>query len=145
MSQKTLYVRDWMTQQPVTVVPDACLADAYELMVTNGVRRLPVVDRQGQLVGIITRSDIHQLLPVTKNQKARLAAEMALRQRLVREIMSWEPVTIEPDQTIQAAAELMLEYTVSGLPVVDADRLVGIITESDIFRLVVELWDDPNA
>ncbi|MCB0043656.1 MAG: CBS domain-containing protein, partial [Caldilinea sp.] len=62
--------------------------------------------------------------------------------RKVGEIMTWDPVTVDPEDTIQDAAERMLEYQVSGLPVVDGTRLVGIITESDIFRLVVESWSE---
>jgi acetoin utilization protein AcuB len=58
----------------------------------------------------------------------------------IREAMTWDPVTISPGHVLQAAAELMLEYQVSGLPVVEAGQVVGIITESDVFRAIVESW-----
>ena len=136
-----------MTPDPITVTPDDDLADAYELMLRNDVRRLPVVDDDGELVGILTRSDVQQLIPVHDYDSDRFEAELALVGTLVREVMSWDPVTAAPDETLQDAAERMHEFRVSGLPIVNGRELVGIITESDIFRLVVETWsrDDDST
>jgi CBS domain-containing protein len=65
--------------------------------------------------------------------------------RAVRDVMTYDPITVDPEDTIQEAAERMLEYEVSGLPVISGNRPVGIITESDIFRLVVESWAETEA
>ena len=131
-------VQDWMRENPVTIDPDATLAAAQELMIENEVRRLPVVER-GELVGIITNSDILRQIPATV-EEADDDTRLLLTQRTVREVMTYSPMTINPSATIQEAAERMLEYQISGLPVVRNNKVVGIITESDIFRLVVESW-----
>jgi CBS domain-containing protein len=130
-------VQDWMTQNPVTIAPDATLAEAYDLMLEREVRRLPVVDRE--LVGIITFSDLLRQAPIS-GEEVDTETRLLLNEKRVREICISDPVTISPSATIQEAAERMLEYQVSGLPVVRNGKVIGIITESDIFRLVVESW-----
>ena len=132
-------VQDWMSENVIVVAPDASLADAYALMLENEVRRLPVVDRE--LIGIITYSDILRHVPVSV-EEADEATRILLTQRTVREAMTYSPITISPSATIQEAAERMLEYQVSGLPAVRNGQAVGMITESDIFRLVVESWSE---
>ncbi len=131
-------VQDWMRENPVSVAPDATLATARELMSENEVRRLPVVER-GELIGILTNSDILRQIPSTVDESDD-DTRLLLTQRTVREVMTYSPMTINPSATIQEAAERTLEYPVSGLPVVRNGTVVGIITESDIFRLVVESW-----
>lgn len=131
-------VQDWMRENPVTIAPDATLATAQDLMSEHEVRRLPVVER-GELIGIVTHSDILRQIPITADESDD-ATRVLLTQRTVREVMTYSPITINPSATIQEAAERMLEYQVSGLPVVRSGKVVGIITESDIFRLVVESW-----
>lgn len=136
-------VRDWMTADPVTIQRDAPLAEAYKLMEENEVRRLPVVNRQRELIGIITRSDLLQHVPFFPDEDE-LEEELPYINLTVEEVMSYEPICIESTDTIQDAAELMLEAKVSGLPVLAGNKLVGIITESDIFRLVVAEWGEED-
>jgi CBS domain-containing protein len=130
-------VQDWMTENPVTIAPDATLAEAYDLMLEREVRRLPVIDRE--LVGIITFGDLLREVPVT-GEEADTETRLLLNEKRVREVAVYDPITINPSATIQEAAERMLEYQVSGLPVVRNGKVIGMITESDIFRLVVESW-----
>ena len=130
-------VQDWMTENPVTIAPDATLAEAYEMMLEREVRRLPVVDRE--LVGIITMGDVLRQLPVSGEEED-TATRLLLNEKRVCDVCISDPITINPSATIQEAAERMLEYQISGLPVVRNGKLIGIITESDIFRLVVESW-----
>jgi len=134
-----MLVQDIMRRDPVTVSPDVTLVDAYELMADNEVRRLPVVT--DELVGMVTLSDIMGSIP-TILADLDMETRLTLSAQKVRNVMAWGPVTVRPDHTIQDAAERMLEYQVSGLPVVEGGKVVGIITESDIFRLVVESWSD---
>ncbi len=141
LARHRMEVRDWMTADPVTVTPEARLAEAYNLMEENEVRRLPVVNRQGELVGILTRSDLLQHIPFFPDEDE-LEEELPYINMTVEEAMSYDPTCIESTDTIQDAAELMLEAKISGLPVLAGNRLVGIITESDIFRLVVAEWGE---
>jgi acetoin utilization protein AcuB len=141
LARHRMEVRDWMTADPVTVAPDAPLAGAYKLMEENEVRRLPVVNKSRELVGILTRSDLLQHVPFFPNDEE-LEEELPYINLSVEEAMSFDPISIESTDTVQDAAELMLEAKVSGLPVRAGNRLVGIITESDIFRLVVAEWGE---
>ncbi len=136
MAKKTL-VQDIMTRDPLTVTPDTSLIDAYEMMTDNEIRRLPVVTNE--LVGIVTLSDILGSIP-SLLAEADVETKLLLSARKVRSVMSWSPSVVNPEDTIQDAAERMLDEQISGLPVISGSNLVGIITESDIFRLVVESW-----
>ena len=133
-----------MTESPIVIGSDATLFEAHTTMIENDIRRLPVVADDQMLIGIITLSDILKTLPVRdpNDDKAEAEAERLMTHRYVHQVMTAEPLTIAPDDSIQDAAEMMLEYKVSGLPVVEGERVVGIITESDIFRLIVESWEE---
>ncbi len=144
VARHRMEVRDWMTADPVSVAPDALLAEAYKLMEENEVRRLPVVNKSRELVGILTRSDLLQHVPFFPDEDE-LEDELPYINMTVEEAMSYDPISIESTDTVQDAAELMLESKVSGLPVRAGNRLVGIITESDIFRLVVAEWGEDEG
>lgn len=137
-------VGSWMTSPALTIRPQTSLFEAYNLMYENDVRRLPVVDRDGTLVGILTMSDVQQASPIVPGDDDDTARRLLVSVQTVEEIMTPDPVTVTIDDTVRDAAERMLEYEVSGLPVIEGDRVIGIITESDIFRLVVESWADIN-
>ena len=141
MNRHEAEVRQWMTAPPVVVTAQTSLLDAYQYMNENDIRRLPVVTRDNMLVGILTMSDIQRTIPLFF-QGADLATDLLLNDQKVQQVMTQYPITIDPDDTIRDAAELMLEYQISGLPVVENGRVVGVITESDIFRLVVKSWGE---
>ncbi|MCK6625048.1 MAG: CBS domain-containing protein [Anaerolineae bacterium] len=133
-------VKDWMTRDVVTISPEMTLPEAHRLMEEKKIRRLPVVD-SGRLVGIVTRGDIRGAEPSGATSLSIWEVNYLLAKLKIGEIMTAHPLTIAAEETIGEAARLMLEKKISGLPVVDnAGRLVGIITESDIFRLVVQEW-----
>ncbi len=133
-------VRDWMSRQVVTVTPDTLLSEASRLMTERRIRRLPVVEN-GRLLGILTYGDVRAARPSLLTNPDPDKTTHLMAQIRVAQIMTRDPVTVSQDATIGQAAELMLRFAISGLPVVDeAKRLVGIITESDIFRLVVHGW-----
>jgi len=133
-------VGSWMTSPALTIRPEATLFEAYNTMYENDVRRLPVVDSDGTLIGIVTLSDIQQASPIIIGDDDDTPRRLMASEQTVEEIMTPDPVTVLIDDTVRDAAERMLEYEVSGLPVIKEDRVIGIITESDIFRLVVESW-----
>lgn len=127
-------VADWMTRDPITIPPDTTLLEALGLMERSKVRRLPVVDG-GRLVGIITKSDVQTALgPIDRFSK-----HPEIGRRRVDEFMARDPITTSPGEQLENAALVMLEKKISGLPVVEKGRLVGIITESDIFRALIEI------
>lgn len=131
-------VKDWMTYGIVTVTPETTLPVAHKIMTENEVRRLPVVDEAGKLVGIVTLSDIRSVETMPPSSLSMWELNYLLSRMAVTEIMARNPVTTTPMDSIGKAALTMLEHKVSGLPVVEPDgSLVGIITESDIFSMVV--------
>lgn len=133
-------VRDWMTREVTTISPDTTVLEAGRLMVDRTIRRLPVIEND-RVVGIVTYGDVRGARASAATRLDIWELSFLLSQLTVREIMTPNPATISPDETIGAAAKLMLKFMIGGLPVIDThDRLVGIITESDIFRLVARDW-----
>jgi acetoin utilization protein AcuB len=134
-------VRDWMSRDVITVTPETPLPDADRLMVSHVIRRLPVVDSKGRLVGIVTYGDIRSARPSRVTALSIWELNYLVNRLKVAEIMTRQPITVSQDATIGEAAQLMLKSMISGLPVLDNQgNLVGIITESDIFRMVVRDW-----
>lgn len=117
-----MFVRDWMSSPAVTLAPGTALEDALELMQKRKIRRAPVIDARS-LAGIITKSDLQAALSRPESLGVPLA-----------KVMQRDVLTVAPDETIEGAAQIMLRRKISGLPVVDNGKVVGIITESDLFR-----------
>lgn len=135
-------VRNWMSTDVVTVSPETSLPDAAQLMTGKVIRRLPVME-DGRLVGIVTYGDIRNARPSGVTTLSIWELNYLVNKIRMADIMTKNPVTVSPDNTIGAAAKKMMTNMVSGLPVLDdKDNLVGIITESDIFRLVARTWVD---
>lgn len=134
------FVKDWMTPNPISIHKDTTLPDAHALMKENGIRRLPVVDDHDKLVGICSLSDVREAQPSDATTLSIYELNYLLAKLNVEKIMSKKVLTVTPSSTIVEAAQLMLDKKVGGLPVVEGDKLVGIITESDIFRMVVKSY-----
>ncbi|MCK7495241.1 MAG: CBS domain-containing protein [Comamonadaceae bacterium] len=123
-----MLVRNRMSRPAVTVRQDAEFQKALALMQEKKLRRLPVVDDDGRLVGIVVERDLL------------VAAMRYLQSRVeIGDIMTRNVVTVSPDADLVDVARTMLERKIGGLPVVEDGRLVGIVTESDIFRRFVEM------
>lgn len=142
---RDLLVQDWMTRKVITVDVRTTLPDAHKLMRTNQIRRLPVMDK-GRLAGIVTRSDIREASPSDATTLSVWELTYLLGKLEVRQIMTTDPVTIGPEASIKDAAKLMYSHKIGGLPVLDrTGHLVGIITESDIFRILIAWFDEQEA
>lgn len=133
---KSLTVRDWMTPNPITVTPSTTVPEANTLMKQGRIRRLPVVEN-GKLVGIVTLGDIREASPSDATSLSIYELNYLVAQLTVEKIMTKDPVTIDPNASVKKAAKLLLEHKIGSLPVMDGGMLVGIITESDIFRVLV--------
>lgn len=131
-------VRDWMSKDVVTITPETTLPEAHRIMTNEEIRRLPVVDGSGRLIGIVTLGDVRAAEPSPATSLSVWELNYLLSTLKIGKIMTHDPFTIGLDATIGEAARMMLEHRISGLPVVDEDHhVVGIITESDIFSMVV--------
>lgn len=126
MSDPSTLVREAMTSDPLVVSPDQTLGQAWAMMNEQGCRHMPVV-QDGQLVGILSMTDI-----------GRLGATVpSLMARSVRESMTEQPFTVGPDEPIESAAAQMGIRKVNCLPVVAAGKLVGIVTTYDLLDALV--------
>jgi acetoin utilization protein AcuB len=132
-------VREWMSADPITADIDLPIMEAHKLMTDHRIRRLPVIDR-GQLVGIVTLGDVRGAEPSEATSLSIWELNYLLSKLSVERVMSSPVINVQPDDPVPEAARLMLTHKIAGLPVVDGDGLVGIITESDIFRMVVHHW-----
>ena len=132
-------VKDWMTHDVITITADTTLPTAHKLMSNYNIRRLPVVDKNGRLCGIVTRGDIRGAEPSEATTLSIWELNYLLAKLKIKKVMIKEPlIVVHQQDSIVTAARLMLENKVSGLPVLDENqKLIGIITESDIFRMVV--------
>jgi acetoin utilization protein AcuB len=131
-------VKDWMTHDVITISSQSTLPEAHQIMMNEEIRRLPVVDDHGRLVGIITLGDVRGAQPSPATSLSIWELNYLLSSLRVEKIMTPDPITINIEATIGEAARTMLENRLSGLPVIDnGGKLAGIITESDIFSMVV--------
>jgi acetoin utilization protein AcuB len=128
-----------MSQGVATIHSDALVRGATEMMRTRRLRHLPVVDREGRLVGIVTDRDLRQVIfdPSIRSQ-AGVAADI-LGRLTVRDVMTWGVITARPDTALAEAARRMHEQKIGALPVVEGERVVGIITESDILKAFLDV------
>jgi acetoin utilization protein AcuB len=134
-----MFVRNWMSAPAVTVDSETSAPEALKLLEQRGFRRLPVADA-GRLVGIVTKVDLQEALGPVPAAWARLKLKVA-------DVMVKNPVSVEAGETLEAVAKLMLTKKIAGLPVVEEDRVVGLITESDVFRALCEIlgFEEPGA
>ncbi len=130
-----------MTKNPVTIGPDANVVEASELMKKERVHRLPVLDKDKKLIGVISEKDILYASPSPASSLSIHEMAYLLSRLTVRKLMSKDPVTIRRDTTVEEAARLMVDQDLSCLPVVDEEgHLVGIVSKSDMFKILLELF-----
>ncbi len=134
-----MFVRDVMTPNPITVEEDVSFQDALKLIRDKGIRRLPVVDGEGRLVGIITEKDLLYASPSKATSLDVWELNYLLSKLKVKDLMTRNVVTVSDDLPIEEAAKIMADRKIGGLPVLRDGKLVGIITETDIFRVLLKL------
>ena len=134
---ENILVKDWMVAPVVTIEASSPISAAHHLMQNKGVRRLPVINNN-KLVGIVTIGDVREASPSDATTLSIWELNYLWAQLTTEKIMTRNVLTLTPDTLILDAAQTMLEQKVSGLPVLDGGKLVGILTESDIFRMLIK-------
>ncbi len=134
-----MFVRDRMSRNPITITPDTSLHDALRTMREEKIRRLPVLDRKGKLVGIVLERDLLYASPSPATSLSVYELNYLVAKITVGELMTRDVITVEDDCPIEEAARVMVDHHISGLPVMRGGVLVGMITESDLFRVFLEL------
>jgi len=117
-----------MVPNPITISEKASIGEAIELMKINSIRHLPVISKHKKLKGFVTLADLKQSLIPS------MVGDLTLH-----DIMIKDPITVDPDDDIEIAAQLIYKHKIGGMPVTKDDRVVGIITESDILRAFIDM------
>lgn len=132
-----MFVKDKMSTDLVTVNPETNILDALELMRANKIRRLPVVE-DARLKGMVTQLDLLRISPSPATSLSVFELNYLLSKMTVKDAMTANPVTVSAEATVEEAALLMRDNQVGGLPVMDNGKLVGVITETNIFDAFIE-------
>ena len=140
-----MFVANRMTKNPITVTPSTKVDEAESLMKKYKFRRLPVVEN-GKLVGFLSDKDLLQVMPSAATTLAKYEITSLLSKIEVKEIMTKDVITVDEDATIEEAALIMCNKKISGLPVISSvGAVVGVITETDIFKALVDVMGLPEG
>lgn len=135
-----MLVGDWMSTNLVTATEDVSMIKAGRILRDRKIRRLPVVDKEGRLLGIVSERDLKAASPSSATTLDMYEMTYLLSEMKLKAIMTKNPLSIRPTDTVERAALIMRDRKVGCLPVVEeTGRLVGIITDTDIFRLFVSI------
>ncbi len=136
---KTMLVQHWMTRDPVTIEADTPFLEARLLLKEKQIRHLPVLEN-GKLIGVITDRDLKEAAPSGATTLDVFELNYLLFRMKVRDLVKKAPITIKPTNSVEKAALLMHDHRIGCLPVVDdAGKLVGMITETDLLEVMVEI------
>jgi len=135
-----MLVGERMTKQPVTTAPDIPIEEALKLMRESKVRRLPVLDKKGKLVGIITEKDLLYVSPSPATSLSIYELHYLISKIKVQDVMCKDVVTATEYTPLEEAARIMADNKIGSLPVMRDGKLVGIITETDAFKIFLELF-----
>jgi acetoin utilization protein AcuB len=134
-----MQIKERMSKPPITAPPDMPIQEALKLMRSRGIRRLPVVDKKGKLIGIVSDRDLLHAAPSKATSLSVWELNYLLSKVTLKDVMTKDVITVKPDTPVQEAARIMADKKVGGLPVVQNGKLIGVITETDLFRVLVEL------
>jgi len=134
-----MLVRERMSKNPYTITPDTPVEEALKRMHENHVRRFPVVNKASKLVGIVAEKDLLYASPSPATSLSIHELHYLLSKLTVAEVMKQDIVTVTEDTPVEDAARIMADRKIGSLPVVRDGQLVGIITETDLFKLFLEL------
>ena len=133
-----MYVSDWMTKMVFTVTPDSSIFDAAKLTREKGIKHVPVV--KGNVIkGLLSDRDIKEYLPSKTTTLDVYELHSLLTKTRVKSVMKTSIVTTSPDTPIEEAALIMLDKNIGCLPVIDRNKLVGIISDRDLFQVLVDI------
>ena len=139
-----MFVKLWMQSEVITVLPDSTIAATNSLMAGNNIRRIPVINQEKRLLGIISKEDLKKALPSAVDASHDQTSRALAHQVKIETFMTHTPLTVSPHDTLEKVATIMRQHKIGGIPVVEDEILVGIITESDIFDAFVEVLGGTN-
>lgn len=135
-----MLVGERMTKPAITIRPETTMPDALDLMRKDHIRRLPVINRKGELVGIVTEADLLKASPSEATSLSIYEITYLLSKLTIERIMTRKVITVTEDTPLEEAARIMADHGIGALPVMRGKDVVGIITETDLFRIFLELF-----
>ncbi len=133
-----MFVGDRMSHPVITILPNASLSDAWYLMSREHISRLPVVDNRGHMVGIVSLKQLLRFMPSEATTLDVYEIKGAMNSIKIESMMTRKVITVTADTPIEEAARIMVDNEIGGIPVVEGESLVGIITETDLFKTFLE-------
>jgi acetoin utilization protein AcuB len=134
-----MLVGERMSTPVITVSPETSMPEAFERMRKEHIRRLPVVDKSGALVGIVAEADLLKASPSEGTSLSIHELKYLLSRITVANLMTKPVITVSDDTPLEEAARVMVDHEIGGLPVMRGKDVVGIITETTLFRIFMEL------
>jgi len=135
-----MLVKGWMTTDVVSVDEETSMMKASIIMKEKKIRSLPVVNKKGKVIGIVSDRDLKDAAPSKATTLDVYELNYLLSSMKIKDIMTKNVVFVRPDETVEFAAILMLENRISSLPVLNSnDKLVGIITQTDVFKVLISI------
>jgi len=128
-----------MTKRPITITEDTSVDEALQLMHSESIRRLPILDKRGRMVGIVSELDLLKVSPSPATTLSLYEIPYLLSKIKMRDVMTKDVITVTEDTPLEEAAHIMADNKIGGMPVVRDDKLVGIITETDLFKVFLEM------
>jgi len=135
-----MIVQDFMTKNPVYASPKDLISNIKNTMDREKIGKIPVLDDAGKLIGVITKTDLKKAMPSEATTLDIYELSYLLSKMTVEKVMKKNPITIQKDATIEEAAKLMAEKGISSVIVMDGDVLSGILTKTDLFKAVVDMF-----
>lgn len=134
-----MLVGERMSRPVITVHPEMPIQEAHKLMQREKIRRLPVVDRAGHLVGLISERDVLHASPSDATSLSVWELNYLISKITVEDVMVTDVTTVSKTTPVEAAARIMADKKIGGMPVVDNSEVVGVITETDLFKIFLEM------
>jgi acetoin utilization protein AcuB len=135
-----MLVRDRMTKNPIITRPETSVPDALKVMQGSKVRGLPVLNEEGALVGIVSLVDLFRVSPSPATSLSIWELNYLFEKITVENVMTREVITVTEDTAVEEAGRIMSDNKISGLPVMRGSELVGVITESDLFSILLDVF-----
>jgi len=135
-----MLVRDVMTTQVVSVRPEARVKEAIQLLDDHQITAMPVVDAEGRLVGVVSEADVLRdaLMPDRRTHEIPVAIEGRTKVLTVNDVMTHLPMSVTADADLSIAASVLVDTAIKSLPVVDGDRVVGMVSRRDVIAVLAK-------
>ena len=140
-----MIVKERMSHPVKTVGQDDSVIEALRRMEKEHLNRFPVVDKHGRMIGIVSKNDLLKASPSHATTLSQWEITTMLEKIKVKSVMTEDPLVVDEETVVEEAARIMVDNDVNGLPVMRGDELVGIITDGNIFEILMEMLGARNA